>query len=454
MANGWHGDDFLEINKETLEKIVNHSSDEIFVLDADKRIVFVNQKCEEHYGVKPGDVVGKNNAELVEKGYWTPSLVDIVFEKKQPITIQQSTFIKSELITTAVPILNRENDIELVVCTSQELQRFKTLEITSESISQQNNEPEHNLIFTSEKMRYLIKQAKKAAAVNSTVLIQGESGTGKGLIANLIHQQSHRQNNEFLTINCAAIPEDLLESELFGYTSGAFTGARNTGKKGLIESANHGTVFLDEIGDMPLKLQPKLLQLIQDQEFIPVGGHETKKVDVRILAATNNKLDQLVAERKFREDLYYRLNVIELEVPSLRERPEDITPLIHYFLNIFNKKHKGSRLISNEAMNLLSSYSWPGNIRQLQNIIERSVIMAESIIRTEDLPPFIRHHQHPMVQAPVLYHLDQALEEIEKDMVLRSYQRYTSTRKVASDLGISQTRASKLINKYKGYLST
>ncbi len=216
----------------------------------------------------------------------------------------------------------------------------KTLEITSESISQQNNEPEHNLIFTSEKMRYLIKQAKKAAAVNSTVLIQGESGTGKGLIANLIHQQSHRQNNEFLTINCAAIPEDLLESELFGYTSGAFTGARNTGKKGLIESANHGTVFLDEIGDMPLKLQPKLLQLIQDQEFIPVGGHETKKVDVRILAATNNKLDQLVAERKFREDLYYRLNVIELEVPSLRERPEDITPLIHYFLNIFNKSIK------------------------------------------------------------------------------------------------------------------
>lgn len=440
-----------EISKDTLEKILDNSSDEIFVLDGDQRVVYVNKQCERHYGLKRSEVMGKKNSSLVDEKYWRPSVVSMVYQKKQPVTILQTTYIGTELITTAVPILNKENEIELVVVTSQELQNYEIVRTTEEHHSmtdELDDFTDNTFITDSRKVKDILRLAKRIAPVNSTVMIVGESGTGKGILADGIHRMSHRKNGPFLTINCAAIPEELLESELFGYVSGAFTGASKYGKKGLIESADQGTLFLDEIGEMSLKVQAKLLQLVQDRQFIPVGGNKVKKVDVRVIAATNKDLGKLIEQGLFREDLYYRLNVIELNVPPLRERPEDIIPLTYYFLNQFNKKYEQNRLISQESIHVLRSYSWPGNVRQLQNIIERAVVMSDSIIQPFDLPHDLHRSSEPFVQVASPRSLDAALEEVEKNLVVQSYEKNPSTRKVAKDLHISQTKASKLIRKY------
>jgi TyrR family helix-turn-helix protein len=237
---------------------------------------------------------------------------------------------------------------------------------------------------------------------------------------------------------------------LFGYFQGAFTGANKAGKMGLIEAANNGTLFLDEIGEVPLKVQAKLLQVIQDRQFLPVGGTEVKQVDIRIIAATNRDLLKMVENKQFREDLYYRLNVIDVKIPPLRERPEDIIPLTYYFINRFNKKYQVDRLISQETLEILSNYSWPGNVRQLENVMERSVITTESIINPGDLPEIIHQHAKPGSPDTPWSSLDAAIEEVERKLVTKSYRKWKSSRKVAADLQISQTRASKLIRKYCG----
>jgi TyrR family helix-turn-helix protein/PAS domain S-box-containing protein len=443
----------IDITLETLKKILDHSSDEIFVLDGKQRIIYVNSVCEKHYGLKPKDVLGKYNVELFEKGYWKPSIVPQVFEKKKPITQKQTTYIGAELLTTAIPILNEENEIEFVVITAQELQNYKTIKIKSKkeyNVSKDNQDL--NIITNCEKMKNILKFCQKIAVVDSTVLIQGESGTGKGVLANYIHQISKRKDGPFLTINCAAIPQDLLESELFGYSQGAFTGANRSGKMGLIEAANKGTLFLDEIGELSLSLQAKLLQVIQDKQFIPIGGHEVKKVDIRIIAATNRNLEDMVKNKQFREDLFYRLNVIDINVPPLRERREDIIPLTYNFLYKFNKKYDVNKLISQECLDIFTRYSWPGNVRQLENLIERLVVTSDSVIQREDLPELILENVKPNVQHILPQTLDEAIEQVKRTLVRNSYKKYRSSRKVAKDLDISQTRATKLIRKYCGDL--
>ncbi len=246
----------------------------------------------------------------------------------------------------------------------------------------------HGIVGTSDAMMNLIETIKKVAETETTVLITGESGTGKSLIARAIHFMSKRKDKPFVTINCAAIPETLLEAELFGYERGAFTGAY-TSKRGKFELANGGTIFLDEIGDMPLSLQAKLLRVLQDKEIERLGSEKILKVDVRIIAATNRDLRLLVKEGKFREDLYYRLNVVPIHVPPLRERKEDIPLLVEHFLSHFNSKYGKRVRISPEAMKVLIDYEWLGNVRELENTIERLVVMNEGTVGVSDLPPHI-----------------------------------------------------------------
>lgn len=442
--------DSIEISNETLQKILDNSSDEIFVVDGNKRIVYVNKTCERHYGLKPDYVIGRDVLELYEQGYWSPSIIPIIFEQKKTISIMQTTHLGGELITTAVPILNHEGEIELVVINSKEMQEFKSVQLIEDKsgVLSESDAPEANIITNSEKMKNVIKFCKKVAPVDSTILIQGESGTGKGVLANFIHKMSKRKKGPLLTINCAAIPEELLESELFGYSQGAFTGANKTGKVGLIESANHGTLFLDEIGEISLKIQAKLLQVIQDHEFIPIGGRETKKVDIRIVAATNRNLIEMVQNKQFREDLYYRLNVIDIKIPPLRERMEDIIPLTYYFLHKFNKQYEVNQLISQATLNIFYHYSWPGNLRQLENLIEKLVVTTDGIIELSDLPELIHQNIKSNALPSHPKSLDGALIEIENNLIISSYQRFKSTRKVAEDLHISQTKAARLIRKY------
>ncbi|MBM7655754.1 sigma-54 interaction domain-containing protein [Neobacillus cucumis] len=440
----------FDITVETLKKILDYSSDEIFVLDAQQRVIYVNSVCEKHYGLKPEDVVGKYNSELYEKGYWKPSIVPKVFKEKKTVTIKMTTYLGAELLTTAVPILNDQNEIEFVVTTSQELQNYKSIKPEKEEDLPSNYQLSATPMTNCEKMKNILKVCEKIAKVDSTILIQGESGTGKGVLADYIHNISKRSNKTFLKINCAALPEDLLESELFGYTEGAFTGASKNGKKGLLEIADQGTLFLDEIGEMPLSLQAKLLQVIQEKQFLPIGGHEMKKVDVRIIAATNRDLIDMVGKNQFREDLFYRLNIIDIQLPPLRERREDIIPLTYNFLYKFNKKYEMNKIISQECLDLFYWYSWPGNIRQLENVMERLVVTSDSIIQQNDLPDLILKNIKPQAQYSLPSELDEAIEHVKKKLVIQAYKKHKSSRRVAKDLNISQTRAVKLISQYCG----
>ncbi len=302
------------------------------------------------------------------------------------------------------------------------------------------------VVGVSEKINTLLEMVKKVAQTDSTVLILGESGTGKSLIAKKIHILSDRKENPFITINCAAIPENLLEAELFGYEKGAFTGAVSR-KKGKFELADGGTVFLDEIGDMPLSLQAKLLRVLQDKEVERLGGDKTIKVDVRIIAATNKNLEELVREGKFREDLYYRLNVVPIHLPPLRERKEDIPLLAEHFLEKFNRKYSKSVRLSPEAVRALMEYPWHGNVRELENIVERLVIMNEGVIRDRDLPSHILAYAEVSDISPS--NLPQELEKTERERIEEALKKtgYVKSR-AAKLLGYTLRQLDYRIQKY------
>jgi transcriptional regulator with PAS, ATPase and Fis domain len=275
--------------------------------------------------------------------------------------------------------------------------------------------------------------------------LSGESGVGKSLIARMIHRTSDRKDKPFLQINCGAIPESLIESELFGYEAGAFTGADRRGKPGLFESADGGTIFLDEISELPLHLQSKLLGVIQNKEFFRVGGREVTSVDVRLIAASNKDLAALAAAGKFREDLYYRLNVVPIRLPALRERREDIPLLIRYFTDRFNRKYQTYKEIASELVNELVTRPWKGNVRELENLVERLIVTsAEEVITREYAAPTAgqRDGQHHLSLKEMLF-------EQEQKILLQAVRQYGTTRRVAEALGISQASAARKLKEIR-----
>jgi len=298
-----------------------------------------------------------------------------------------------------------------------------------------------NLIGMSFSMQKVFEMIEKVADTNATVLITGESGVGKELVARAIHYNSSRKDKPLVIVNCGAIPETLLESELFGYEKGAFTGAIST-RAGRFEIANGGTVFLDEIGDMSMNLQVKLLRVIQEKEFERIGGNRVIKVDVRIIAATNRNLDQLVKEGKFREDLYYRLNVVPIHIPPLRERKQDIPLLINHFLKLSNAINNGSiEGISEEAMAFLMEYDYPGNVRELQNIIERIVVIKKrGIIEVQDLPEKLIKPKKPSFEFDLTKGYETLVTEFEKNLIMKALSEANGVKsKAAKVLNINRT---------------
>ncbi|NFN88301.1 AAA family ATPase [Clostridium sporogenes] len=294
--------------------------------------------------------------------------------------------------------------------------------------------------------------AKRSANANSNVLIVGESGTGKELYAHSIHNASNRKFGPFIKINCGAIPAELLESELFGYEDGAFTGAKKGGKKGKFELANGGTIFLDEIGDMPMSMQVKLLRVIQEREVEKIGGNILKKIDVRIIAATNKNLEELVGKSKFRRDLYYRLNVIKINVPPLRERKEDVLLISEFLMKKVSRRLSiGIKGISKEAKECLCNYSWPGNVRELENVIERSAILLDEdcIIRTKHLPKEILKSPIVKVSVEQSKYLKDIISEVEKEVICNCLQENKGNKnKTSKILGISRANLYKKISEY------
>lgn len=454
-----------ELDYGTLKKILDHSFDEIYVTNDDGIVIYVNNAVEKHCGVKAVDIIGKSSQEISDRKLWGPRVSPIAIKRKRAFTLEQKTCTGKTLLTTAIPIWDDDGNLELVIENSRDITEPEGIKFELEKsmrllkkykleVDQLRKKELQNLDFIcqSKRMTDLLELAYRIAAVDSTVLLLGESGTGKGIIAKFIHKNSPQKNGPFIPINCASIPSELMESELFGYNKGAFTGAHEKGKMGLIELASSGTLFLDEIGELPMKMQAKLLQVLQDSQYFKVGGREVQTVNCRIVAATNRNLKEMVEKGDFREDLYYRLNVFEMEIPPLRDRQEEIIPLIDFFLDKFNNKYKVSHQISQSCLKVLADYLWPGNIRELENTIERLVVVApQTIIEENHLPKHFHEEMkksNSIIMFPKQLPLDEAINEVEKNLIEKAYQEFGSSYEVAKALKTSQSKASRLIRKY------
>lgn len=445
----------LEEN-EDFKVIFDYSVDSLFLTDGKGKILKVNAAYEKKVGVKRNEVEGKHVEDMVSEGFYSPSVVSLVLQEKRPLTMMQSSADIAKAITTSTPVFDKEGNIFRIVSNARLLEEMIMLSEYFKKIDEvkSNNSSceRKSIVFKSEVMKKLTGLLSRVAQAEAGILITGESGCGKSFFARFIHAESKRAKGNFVEINCAAIPEGLMESELFGYETGAFSGAKKGGKIGLIELANQGTLFLDEIGDMPLALQAKLLQVIQNKQITRVGGEKPIDIDVRIISATNKNLGEMVKNGSFRHDLYFRLNVIPIYVPSLREREEDIWPLAEYFIDKYCEKYQKRIVFSQKVIERLNRYDWPGNIRELENLIERLIVTDENgLIMLEHLPKNIifRTEKEPKgVMINKILTLQEAIEQVEKQLVINAYKIYNSSYKVAGALGISQAAAFRKIKKY------
>jgi PAS domain S-box-containing protein len=382
------------------DSILDVLSDGIYVSDRDGNTLKVNTMYEKLIGLKREDLVGRKVQDLVKEGVFDLVLNPQIVKTGQPATSVQTTKKGQKLILNGHPIFDEEGKVALVVTFVRDVtvmsqlrdqiaDQKKLLEQLRTNVQYINEESIQKFPlngFKSREMVHLTKLIEKIAATDAAVLILGETGVGKEFFARSIHRASPRGDKTFFKVDCTTIPENLIESELFGYAAGAFSGANVKGKPGLFEMADHGTLFLDEIGELPLAMQVKLLRVLQDQEILPVGSTRVRKVDVRIIAATNSDLEKNVEEGRFRSDLYYRLRVAVLSIPPLRNRREDIMPLAHHFLNKYAARYKKEVHFGSTIEDVFINYRWPGNIRELENLIASQVVTCErDVIEAADL---------------------------------------------------------------------
>ncbi|HGC1537729.1 TPA: sigma 54-interacting transcriptional regulator, partial [Escherichia coli] len=411
--------------------MIDNMDQGVLVVDDESRVQFVNQTALKTLGVVQNNIIGK------------------------PIRFRPLTFESNFTHGHMQHIVSWDDKSELIIGQLHNIQGRQLFLMafhqshTSFSVANAPDEPHiEQLVGECRVMRQLKRLISRIAPSPSSVMVVGESGTGKEVVARAIHKLSGRRNKPFIAINCAAIPEQLLESELFGYVKGAFTGASANGKTGLIQAANTGTLFLDEIGDMPLMLQAKLLRAIEAREILPIGASSPIQVDIRIISATNQNLAQFIAEGKFREDLFYRLNVIPITLPPLRERQEDIELLVHYFLHLHTRR-LGSVYpgIAPDVVEILRKHRWPGNLRELSNLMEYlvNVVPSGEVIDSTLLPPNLLNNgtteQSDVTEVSEAHlALDDAggtaLEEMEKQMIREALSRHNSKKQVADELGI------------------
>ncbi|HHK9016247.1 TPA: sigma 54-interacting transcriptional regulator [Escherichia coli] len=424
--------------------MIDNMDQGVLVVDDESRVQFVNQTALKTLGVVQNNIIGK------------------------PIRFRPLTFESNFTHGHMQHIVSWDDISELIIGQLHNIQGRQLFLMafhqshTSFSVANAPDEPHiEQLVGECRVMRQLKRLISRIAPSPSSVMVVGESGTGKEVVARAIHKLSGRRNKPFIAINCAAIPEQLLESELFGYVKGAFTGASANGKTGLIQAANTGTLFLDEIGDMPLMLQAKLLRAIEAREILPIGASSPIQVDIRIISATNQNLAQFIAEGKFREDLFYRLNVIPITLPPLRERQEDIELLVHYFLHLHTRR-LGSVYpgIAPDVVEILRKHRWPGNLRELSNLMEYlvNVVPSGEVIDSTLLPPNLLNNgtteQSDVTEVSEAHlSLDDAggtaLEEMEKQMIREALSRHNSKKQVADELGIGIATLYRKIKKYE-----
>ena len=392
MNNYIEAKDLIEINKE-LKVIINYSIDGLYVTDGEGNTLLINPAYKEMTGLTEDDVIGKNVRDLVDKGVFEKSSTLMSIEQRKKVSSLQ-TIRGNKLLTTSNPIFDESGKIYRIVSSVRNVtelyQTQEDLYIAKKLTEQYQNEIIElkkqlefcqnlgaDYIMKSRKMLDVINKIQKTEKLKVNILITGETGVGKDVVANMIHNLRGLPKEKLISVNCNAIPDNLFEAEFFGYEAGSFTGARASGKKGLFELADKGTMFLDEIGDLPRFMQGKLLRVLQEKEFIRVGGDKRILCDVQIIAATNRDLKKMIEQGSFREDLYYRLNVYPIHIPPLRERREDIWDLTQLFLNEYNHKYGIKKHLSINVFDYLMNYSWPGNVRELRSVIEQMVLFTE-----------------------------------------------------------------------------
>lgn len=443
---------------EDLFPILDSIDEAIFIDDSNGYALWINKAAEEIYRINKKNIIGKHCSYLEQIGIFAPSVTRQVMEKKKEITLLHKNKDGKQLLSTGSPILNKQGKLTKIVTMSHDITELVELQNKLESIENTLLDIRagevckyEGIIANSPAMLDVIQMTERLASLDTSVLITGESGSGKGVIAKLLHELGSRKNQPFIQINCGAIPANLLESELFGYERGAFTGSRKEGKKGLFEAAKDGTVFLDEIAELPLNLQVKILQAIQEKAVQRVGGLDSIPVDVRIISATNKNLEEMVREGLFREDLFYRLNVVPINVPALRDRPEDIVPMIRSFLKQNNEKFSEDKTMDTSVMSVLLKYHWPGNVRELENIIERLVITTKGkIIGLDNLPSYIYEHARRPGEINITRSgkLQDTLDAVEKQVLSDARKKYGTTREMAKALGVSQPTVVRKLAKY------
>lgn len=423
----------------------------IWITDGKGYNVGASRSYELLSGLEASDFIGLHMSEMVKQKVLDQSVTLKILTEKRPATIPQTILTnKRKLFASGTPIYDQDGNIILIVTRVSPGPGLsgKAIDIGKQIYIDGIDK----VVASSPAMQNVLAKGARAANFDSTVLITGESGVGKEVVAKLIHHLSRRSSGPFVRINVGAIPEDLFESELFGYRAGAFTGAAHSGKKGLVQTAQGGTLFLDEIGELPASMQVKILHLLQSGEYLPVGAIQPEFANVRFIAATNRNLRELVTRGKFREDLFYRLNVVPINIPPLRQRVEDIHLLINHFLDRLKRKYHVEKDFTPEARSLLVGYQWPGNVRELENIVERFVVLypdaqiAQGMVE-EELGLAMEHSGMESDEL-ALPNLQQAVQNFEKDLLIKALRNSASPEEAAKTLGIHRTTLLRKMQKY------
>lgn len=450
---------FKEWDAQILLEILENADNAVIVIDCKGTVVYINRFYAEHMNIKLEKLMGRNLYDIEPQAKLLRVMEDGGGRDNDEVEYIKSLNIDS--VGLAFPLYDSRKekvgacaifkDVTQVVELTRKLQKSKEM---VQYLASQLEASELPISFQSyisqnKDLQKTLSLAAKVANTNCTILIQGESGVGKEVMAKCIHNASNRKERPMIKVNCASIPENLLESELFGYEEGAFTGARKGGKLGKFELANKGTILLDEIGDMSLTMQSKLLRVLQEKELERVGGTKTIKLDVRVIAATNQNLEEMVEKNEFRSDLYYRLHVVPIHIPALRCRREDIMPLVRYFI----ERNGGdeSTDLTPGAARMLEEYGWPGNVRELQNVIEYAMIVKTGdILEIKDFPQYLRGdgaEDGPAEDGPC--RLKDAVEQLEKSMIKRALKRNNGNKSMAiNELGLSRRSFYEKLEKY------
>ena len=459
----------LRESNEILKSIIEYSSDGLFVVNSEGIVIEVNKAYEEMTGISKKEVLHRDITDLVSSQYFDKSAASIALETKTKTTIIQQIKQQKYFVVTANPILDRHQEVTMVVTSVRDISYLFHLQkqlLDSPHSSENTSDIPYNqkdffIIYKSPQMKMIYQKIEQISPFPTNILITGDSGTGKEVLANLIHQLSAKPNQPFIKVNCAAIPNELFESEMFGYTGGSFTGAKKEGKPGFFEQANNGTILLDEIGEIPIQFQVKLLRVLQEKSITPIGSTKPIKLSFRLICSTNQNLEKLIQEKKFRLDLWYRINVVHLRIPPLKFRKEDIPPLVDQFKKEFCNKYKLTKEILPETMNTLMEYNWPGNVRELRNVMEYAIISTLSThIAPSDLPDNVKENwnfeslllsddelpSYSPESPPNEMSLKSAIEYYEKEIILRALKSTTSIRSAAK---ILKTDHSSLIRKMR-----